>query len=200
MALAILFIGRNSDVISKPLPEATVVRLVRPKPIPAAIPKAISKEFKQPETAPPMKLPPKTKPKSEPKKKVVQEKPKEKPKRRSVSETPRELKGEAGTLKLKNPGFEYDFYLALIQSKIERNFRPPPGVRGQHLATMSFTITRSGSLTNITLVKPAGNSLINRAAVRAIRAAGRFPPLPSQYEKGELGIYFEFVVNDAAGG
>ena len=198
--VALTIAGRQSVVNSRPLPQATVVKLVRPKAIPAAIPPVINKEFKVPETEPPMMIPSKkkTKPKLE---ETPKPKPKtEQPKPRSAKETPKELKGEAGTLKIQNPGFEYDFYLALIQSKIERNFRPPPGVRGEHMATMAFTIIRNGNMTNVGLIQSSGNSLIDRAAERAVRAAGRFPPLPPQYEQGELGINFEFVVNSAAGG
>jgi TonB family protein len=194
ITLALLFVGRSSELNSKPLPEATVVKLVRPKSIPAVVPPQVSKEFKTPDTAPPMQLPPKTKPK--PEAKIDKPKPKEQPKRRSTKDVPQELKGEAGTLKVKNPGFEYDFYLALIQSKIERNFRPPPGVRGQHMATVTFTITKDGGMTGIGLVQSSGNLMIDQSAERAVRAAGRFPPLPPQYEKGELGINFEFVVNE----
>ena len=108
---------------------------------------------------------------------------------------PKELKGEAGTLKLQNPGFDYDFYLALIQSKIERNFRPPPGVRAGTMATIGFVILRDGTVSSITMVQSSNNLLIDQAAERAVRAAGKFPPLPPQYEQGELGINFEFVVN-----
>lgn len=199
IVLALTLAGRQSIVNSKPLPSATVVKLVRPQAIPIAAPPVVSKEFKVPETEPPMQLP--SKKKEKPVTEQAKPKPKtEQPKKRSVKETPTELKGQAGTLKLQNPGFEYDFYLALIQSKIERHFRPPPGVRGEHMATVSFVITKDGSLINIGLIQSSGNLLIDQSAERAVRAAGRFPPLPPQYEQGELGINFEFVVNSAAGG
>jgi periplasmic protein TonB len=196
IAVAMIWAGQQSDLKHKPLPEATVVKLVRPKPIAPVVPVEVSKEFKIPETAPPLKIP-------APNKKEVEKKPepkKEEPKPRSTQEVPKELKGEAGTLKLQQPGFEYDFYLALVQSKIERNFRPPPGMRGQAMAMISFTIEKDGAISGISLALSSGNLLIDQSAERAVRAAGRFPPLPPQYEKGELGINFEFVVNPATGG
>jgi TonB family protein len=64
---------------------------------------------------------------------------------------------------------------------------------------MTFTILKSGEITNITLSKSSGSLLIDQSAERAIRAAGRFPPLPSQYDQGRLDIYFEFVINPSAG-
>jgi protein TonB len=196
VAVAMIWAGKESALLHKPLPEATVVKLVRPKPVAPVVPVEVSKDFKVPETAPPLKIPAPEKKKTEPK----PEPKKEQPKQRSTQEVPKELKGEAGTLKLQNPGFEYDFYLALVQSKIERNFRPPPGMRGQAMATISFIIEKDGAITAIALATSSGNLLIDQSAERAVRAAGRFPPLPTQYEKGELGINFEFVVNPATGG
>jgi len=180
--------------VKQPLPEVTKVKLIRPKMpnVQNIVPQ--QRELKIPETAPPLVQPPKKEKKPEPKKEKVIEPPKEK-KPRSKEPVPKELKGEAGTLKLQQPGFEYDFYLALIQSKIERNFRPPPGVRGEIMATIGFRILRDGTISSITLVQSSENLLIDQAAERAVRAAGNLPPLPPQYEQGELGIHFEFVVN-----
>ena len=178
--------------IKRDLPDVTKVRLIRPRPVPVQSTKP-AEEIKVPETKPPLETPDKKKTK-----KVKEEKKPEPPKEkkiRSSEPVPKELKGEAGTLKLQNPGFDYDFYLALIQSKIERNFRPPPGVRAGTMATIGFVILRDGTVSSITMVQSSNNLLIDQAAERAVRAAGKFPPLPPQYEQGELGINFEFVVN-----
>lgn len=176
----------------QPLPEVTKVKLIRPKPMPIQSTK-ITEELKVPETQPPLETPKKT-PKKEVKSEKKPEPPKDK-KPRSTEQTPKELKGDAGTMRLQNAGFDYDYYLALIQSKIERNFRPPPGVRGEIMATVGFSILRDGTVSSISMVQSSKNLLIDQAAERAVRAAGKFPPLPAQYEQGELGIHFEFVVN-----
>ncbi|NUO19619.1 TonB family protein [bacterium] len=181
--------------VKRPLPDVTNVRLIRPKPVPVQSSK-IAEDIKVPETQKPLETP-----KKEPKKKVKEEKKPEPPKEKKVRSSdpvPKELVGEAGTLKLQNPGFDYDFYLALIQSKIERNFRPPPGVRAGTMATVGFVILRDGTVSSITMVQSSKNLLIDQAAERAVRAAGKFPPLPPQYDQGELGINFEFVVNPSA--
>jgi colicin import membrane protein len=177
-----------------PLPEVTKVKLIRPKAPQVPVQKIEAKEIKAPETAPPLEQPKKDKKKTEPKKEALTEK-----KPRSTEKAPKELKGEAGTLKVQQSGFEYDFYLALVQSKIERNFRPPPGVRGNLMATVGFVILADGSISTITLVTASGNLLIDQAAERAVRSAGKLPPLPAQYEEGQLGINFEFVVNPNTG-
>lgn len=189
---------------SKPLPSATVVRLVRPKLPPPGIP-VPSREGQLEETKPALEVPAPKKEKDKPKTTPTE---KAKPVRKdaprasksSAGTGGKELVGGAGTLRVGGDGFEYDFYLAVVQSKIEQNFRPPPGVRGQTLAAVGFRIEKNGMITNITLAQSSGNLLIDQAAERAIRAAGRFPPLPPQYDKGVLEINFEFVVNPAASG
>ncbi|MBU0510010.1 TonB family protein [bacterium] len=208
VGVAMIWATGPHKMSSKPLPSATVVRLVRPKLPPPGIP-IPSREGQAEETKPALEIPApkKDKEKTEPKT-TSAEKPKPAPVKKeapravksSVGTGGKELVGKAGTMHVGGEGFEYDFYLAVVQSKIEQNFRPPPGVRGQTLATVAFRIEKNGMITSVTLAKSSGNLLIDQAAERAIRAAGRFPPLPPQYDKGVLDINFEFVVNPAASG
>ena len=180
---------------TKPLPQATVVKLIRPMAPPQGTPGKLGETQK---TKPPLEIPKADKNKK-PKTTDIKTPPPKPDDAPRSSTTNTERKGEAGTLRVSSGGFEYDFYLALVQSKIEQNFRPPPGMRGQTMATVGFTILKNGAVSNITLAKPSGNLLIDQAAERAVRAAGRFPPLPPQYTQGQLDIYFEFVINPAAG-
>ena len=181
---------------TKPLPQATVVKLIRPMTPPLGTP---GKQGQPPKTKPPLEIP-KTDANKKPKtSEPVKPQPKDENAQRSTTPATTERTGEAGTLRVSGGGFEYDFYLAVVQSKIEQNFRPPPGMRGQSMATVGFSIQRSGLVSNVALTKSSGNLLIDQAAERAVRAAGRFPPLPPQYSQGQLDIYFEFVVNPAAG-
>jgi TonB family protein len=191
-----------SETKSKPLPSAINVKLIRPGlQLPPGLPiKPQKGEGASDEK--PMKFPDKgtkpTKTNDEPVKNV----PTAPTKPVKTSDTPgmggKELKGDIGTLRVGEGGFDYDFYLAVIQSKISQNFRPPPGVRAKSSATMSFTILGGGDITDVRLAQSSGNLLIDQSAERAIRAAGRFPPLPSQYDQGRLDIYFEFVINPSA--
>jgi periplasmic protein TonB len=110
-----------------------------------------------------------------------------------------EVKGPAGTLGVKGSEFgEYNYYLALVQNKIQSNFRPPPGIKTQQLATISFSILKNGQMANFTKMKSSGNLLVDQAAERAIRAAVPFPGLPQEYTQGQLDLYFEFVTNPLA--
>ncbi|MBI5060113.1 TonB family protein [candidate division KSB1 bacterium] len=195
--VALILASQPGRIKDKPLPTATTVKLVRPS-APQAAPKRT--EPKEQEVLPEKKAPPLEVPKKQ-KDKVLPklEKPEpDEPAPRAV-QPKLERQSDAGTLTLQNPGFEYDFYLAVVQSKIEQNFRPPPGAKAQHMSTVSFVIQSDGKITNIELIKGSGNLLLDQAAERAVRFAGKFPPLPPQYEKGELGINFEFVVNPKAG-
>ena len=109
------------------------------------------------------------------------------------------MKGPAGTLGVKGSEFgEYNYYLALVQNKIQSNFRPPPGIKTQQLATVSFSILKTGQIANFTKTKSSGNLLVDNAAERAIRAAVPFPALPQEYVQGQLDLYFEFVTNPLA--
>lgn len=223
IAFAMVWASGAGDGRLSPLPSATVVKLIRPgmpfrapqgNPPPGPIEQPPAKELEakveeetptppEPESKPPMTLPADKKPKRD--EQLATNVPPKPDLPRGTGEKPtqrggggKELEGKAGTLRVSGGGFEYDFYLAVVQSKIEQNFRPPPGVRAQSLATVGFSIQKNGQISNITLVKPSGNLLIDQAAERAIRAAGRFPPLPPQYAQGQLDINFEFVINPLA--
>jgi protein TonB len=196
VAVAMVVASGAGQLKTKPLPQATVVKLVRPMTPPQGTP---GKTGETPKTKPPLEIPKADKSKKPKPVEVAKPEPKVESAPRSASPTTTERTGEAGTLRVSGGGFEYDFYLAVVQSKIEQNFRPPPGVRGQSMATVGFSIQRNGLIANVALAKSSGNLLIDQAAERAVRAAGRFPPLPPQYSQGQLDIYFEFVVNPAAG-
>ena len=94
-----------------------------------------------------------------------------------------------------NGGFTGDWYLALIQSKIEQSFRPPPGRRKALMAIMEFRISKRGDIVGLRRKQTSGDFLFDQAAERAVRGAGRFPPLPANFDASELGINFEFVSN-----
>ena len=205
LAIAVMIWASGASAFkAKALPAATVVKLIKPMGLP--LPQGNPIKPQQGQGAlkeKPMQIPnPPKKGQKVPTEEPTKTMPKSPTAPKETSTAPgmggKELKGDVGTLRVGSGGFDYDFYLAVIQSKISQNFRPPPGVRAQSQATMSFTIVKSGDVTNISLTQSSGNLLIDQAAERAIRAAGHFPPLPSQYDQGRLDIYFEFVINPSA--
>ncbi|HEY3296966.1 MAG TPA: TonB family protein [bacterium] len=208
LAVAVMiWASMASEPKAKALPSATVVKLIKPQglPLPRGNPVAPPQGEGSPDERP-MQFPKvdKTKkpvpPPEEPPSKTVPKLPTQpqNPSKHPGMPNGKEVSGPAGTIVVGN-GFDYDYYLAVIQTKISQNFRPPPGVRAQSLASMTFTIMKGGDISNVKLAQSSGNLLIDQAAERAIRAAGHFPPLPSQYDQGRLDIYFEFVINPSTG-
>ncbi len=185
----------------RPLPSATVVHLVRPAPR-AALPglqatvAAERLQAKVPVPPVPEKkrlvTPTKKKPAAKPEAPKTEAPKAEAPKK--ADGEGRALSGAAGTMRVEG-GFGYDWYLALIQSKIEQNFRPPPGRRKPLMTIMEFRISKSGQIVGLRRKESSGDFLFDQAAERAIHATGRFPPLPANFEASELGINFEFVSN-----
>ena len=147
LGVAMVWASRAGEMKARALPSATVVKLIRP--MAPALPKGDQGTPAKSEGKKPLEIPSEKKnaKKTEPVKRTAPA-PK-KPDAQTPSKSGGELVGQAGTLRVSGGGFEYDFYLSVVQSKIEQNFRPPPGVRGQTLATVAFTIThRKATLTH----------------------------------------------------
>ena len=69
-------------------------------------------------------------------------------------------------------------YRGRVQSHLSRYKRSPGG--GQRGRTVvSFTISRSGGLSGVRLVRSSGNSAIDRATLAMVRRASPFPPIPA---------------------
>ncbi len=68
---------------------------------------------------------------------------------------------------------------ASIRSRIERRKRYPLAADGASgTVTVRLTITRSGALTDLSIAASSGNAALDEAALKAVRAAGRFPAAP----------------------
>lgn len=205
LGLAMIWASGVSETDHKQLPQATVVKLIRPASINVPPPSKPTQEFKLPEPKPPKEsnekdvvVPEEKKPLTIPTPRKEKEPSEPAPRtpagKGSNVNVPKELVGEGVTLKLSSGGFEYDFYLSIVQAKIQQNFRPPPGKKSA-MAVVSFVILKTGEISNIQLVQASKSLLVDQAAQRAVRAAGRFPPLPAQYGSDQLAINIEFVAN-----
>ncbi|MFH1010660.1 MAG: TonB family protein [bacterium] len=173
---------------TKPLPSATVVHLVRRAGLPAQASETGALTSGAPEPKKPLVAPSKEKATS---KKTAPASPAGTAKSKGEG---RSLSGAAGTMRV-GGDFAFDWYLALIQSKIEQNFRPPPGRRKALMAILEFRISKGGEVVGLQRKQSSGDFLFDQAAERAVRAAGRFPPLPANFDASELGINFEFMSN-----
>lgn len=68
---------------------------------------------------------------------------------------------------------------ANIRARIERRKSYPRSAGGaQGVVTVRLTVARGGALSSLALVKSSGNPVLDEAALKAVRAAGKFPAAP----------------------
>jgi protein TonB len=65
-----------------------------------------------------------------------------------------------------------------IHAKIQRNMRYPAGLRSTGTAKLALQVARTGQLEAIELTRSSGTSLLDEAALRAVKRAGRFVEAP----------------------
>lgn len=114
----------------------------------------------------------------------------------TAAEEPEEEKqftAAGGSIKLDVEHFEFMWYLSIIQTKIQNNWKPPvlPNASGA-LTVIYFKIRRNGEIVDIAVEKESGFFLIDQSALRAVSDSRRFPPLPKGFDKSVLGVHFEF--------
>jgi protein TonB len=89
-----------------------------------------------------------------------------------------------------------DNYMEMIRLRIERFKKYPHLARTKHMegmATLRFTITRGGKLKGSELVRSTRYKILDRAALKAVRDAAPFPPLPESISESELTLEIAIV-------
>jgi protein TonB len=97
---------------------------------------------------------------------------------------------------LNAPEIQYISYFASIKRKIELVWQYPyeaavAGIQGE--LTVDFVIARSGKVDSIRLVLGSGSKILDDEALRSIRVAAPFDPIPAQYKIPSLQIRGRFV-------
>ncbi len=72
-------------------------------------------------------------------------------------------------------------YVAQISAAVRSRLRYPSGARSQGMsgvATVRFTLNRSGAVLGAALVRSTGHSALDQAALAAVRPGSAFPPAP----------------------
>lgn len=78
---------------------------------------------------------------------------------------------------------------ASIRSKIERRKTYPKAAKGASgTVTVRLTVSASGALKSVTVNSSSGNAALDAAAVKAVKAAGRFPAAPKGLADGSHGF------------
>jgi colicin import membrane protein len=85
-------------------------------------------------------------------------------------------------------------YYAMIWSRIKGRWALPQGILpGEILeAVIDVTILRNGTVMEMNFEKKSGNRYFDESALKAIRKAGPFPPLPAWVSGGSLGVGIRF--------
>ena len=97
---------------------------------------------------------------------------------------------------LNAPEVQYISYFASIKRKIELVWQYPyeaaaAGIQGE--LTLDFVIARSGALISVDLVRSSGSKILDDEAIRSLRVAAPFDPIPADYKIGNLQIRGRFV-------
>jgi len=97
---------------------------------------------------------------------------------------------------LNAPEIQYISYFAAIKRKIELVWQYPYDAQVQGLQgelTIDFSIGRSGALETLELIQGSGHRILDDEALRAIRQAAPFDPIPARYQIRDLRIRAHFI-------
>lgn len=99
--------------------------------------------------------------------------------------------GEAGVTGIEGGDFPYTIYLQRMWKLIGDHWSRPQVSPGT-TANVYFAVDRDGSIRDVRLETPSGNSTFDRNAQRAILEASPLPPLPYGYAGTYLGVHLTF--------
>jgi TonB family protein len=90
--------------------------------------------------------------------------------------------------------FPFSYFLSGVERKVSENWFSAVAEGAVGLTSVVyFRLMRDGSVGDVRVEKSSGNAYFDRAAVRAVKSAVPFPPLPRAFPGEFLGIHFTFV-------
>jgi TonB family protein len=84
-------------------------------------------------------------------------------------------------------------------ARVQANWQQIP-VRGRATVVIRFTIFRDGAISDAEVETSSGQSLLDRAALRAVVLAEPLPRLPDSYPRDQVGVHLLFTYSQDAGG
>jgi len=206
-----------AQIVQKPKTVVPVyqVQLVEEPPKPKVVPPKPKPKPKPPEKKP---EPPKPKPKPKPpvKKPAVVPKVKREPEKSSVTKKPepkpkpppppKEEPKPALPKPKPKPKLEVDpslpqWYYDTVRTTVWSNWQEPTGVMAGPkgiVVVISFSILRSGRITEPSITATSGDNRLDLSALRAVYDSNPFPRLPPEYEGDRLLVKFSFVYGEDA--
>jgi periplasmic protein TonB len=108
---------------------------------------------------------------------------------------------QMGPLFFDPEGADFTVWINHFKNEVYRNWLLPQavllGVRGH--VDLEFTVERDGRVTNLRLLKSAGNPALDKSAANAI-VASRFMPLPSDFASARVTMQVSFYYGDGPQG
>lgn len=86
-------------------------------------------------------------------------------------------------------------YVHCVERLIYSKWQPPKNIEYKKIVTL-IHITRNGKLISVTIKNSSGNTMVDQAALDAVKKAAPFPPMPKEYKYKDvnLEIYFEYNI------
>ncbi|TQV86317.1 cell envelope integrity protein TolA [Exilibacterium tricleocarpae] len=98
-----------------------------------------------------------------------------------------ELEQEQSLLLEEQYATEAQSYVALIASRIEDNWNPPPSARRGMKCKLTLQLVPTGRVVNVTVSESSGNSAFDRSALQAVKKVEQFPEVqkipPALFER-----------------
>lgn len=141
-------------------------------------------------------IPKKPKPKAPaPKKETAKPQEDSKPAPQAASPEKAAAPGFSGAISLDAAKFPYAYYTNLIVRKINRHWQWSNEF-GKLRTVIFFKIGKDGVISDEKIKEDSGDRLFDEQAMRAVKLASPFPPLPEGYPDNDLGVYFEFTFRE----
>ena len=96
-------------------------------------------------------------------------------------------------------GVDFRPYLIQILSLVRKNWFAviPESARlgNRGVVELQFIIDRNGDVPKLVIATPSGSEALDKAAVAAVSASVRFPPLPNEFKGQQIRLQFAFKYN-----
>lgn len=96
-------------------------------------------------------------------------------------------------------GVDFRPYLLQILALVRKNWFAviPESARmgNRGVTELQFVIDRNGDVPKLVIATPSGSEALDRAAVAAVSASVKFPPLPNQFKGQQIRLQFAFKYN-----
>ncbi len=96
-------------------------------------------------------------------------------------------------------GVDFRPYLLQILALVRKNWFAiiPESARmgNRGVVELQFVVDRNGDVPKLVIATPSGSEALDRAAVAAVSASVRFPPLPNQFKGQQIRLQFAFKYN-----